>query len=86
MFQAHKALFEFSTISIRILCDPTAKESFAGDLLSEDLNVTIGWVVRQSPCYEEYLEPEVLVSLFSISISFVNHFHLSDARLLEDIL
>ena len=67
LFQVHKALVEDSTISIRILCDPTVKESsFLSGSSSNDLNVTIGWVVRQSPCYEEYLEPEVLVSGFCL--------------------
>ena len=61
LFQVHKALYAGSMISIRILCDPSRKSSLSGFEQPNDLNVSVGWVVRQSPCYEEYFEPEVLV-------------------------
>lgn len=54
MSQVHRALFKGSLISIRVACDPTVKD--------KELDVKIGWVVRQSPCYDEYLAPEIAVS------------------------
>lgn len=51
-FQVHRALFKDSLISMRILCNPSTKLP---------LSVEVGWVVRESPCYEEYLVPDVLM-------------------------
>lgn len=51
-FQVHRALFKDSRISMRILCNPSEAR--------ESLDVSVGWVVRQSPCYYEYLEPDTL--------------------------
>lgn len=51
-FYVHRALFRNSTISMKILCDPTVKSSH--------LSITVGWVVKQSPCYEEFLVPDIL--------------------------
>ncbi|KAI1295467.1 Transmembrane protein 87A [Halotydeus destructor] len=49
-FQVHKALYANSVISVKILCD---------SVQPSDARVKIGWVVRKSPCFEEYLGPEV---------------------------
>lgn len=54
----HKALYAGSKVTVRINCDPTVKD--------KNLNVRIGWVVRQSPCFEEYLEPETMMSSLKV--------------------
>lgn len=41
-------------------CDPSVKGA-------DQAKVKIGWVVRSSPCFEEYLGPEVTVSFIFLS-------------------
>jgi hypothetical protein len=31
--------------------------------LGQDMKIKIGWVLRETPCFDEYLGPEISVSI-----------------------
>ncbi|CAG2105504.1 unnamed protein product [Medioppia subpectinata] len=49
-FEVNTALYQNSTISIKISCDSQE---------DKDMSVKIGWTIRETPCFEEYLGPEL---------------------------
>lgn len=49
-------MYKESVVSVKMTCDPSAKAS------KNDMSVNVGWIVRRSPCFEEYTEPDVTVS------------------------
>lgn len=46
-----KSLYKGSTVSISVTCTPSTTK--------DDTDIKIGWVLRQTPCYEEYLAPQL---------------------------
>ncbi|XP_013778767.1 transmembrane protein 87A-like isoform X2 [Limulus polyphemus] len=48
-----KSLYEGSKVSIKVTCEPTTD-------VTEGIHFEIGWVLRQTPCYEEYLGIDML--------------------------
>ncbi|XP_054154009.1 transmembrane protein 87A-like [Oppia nitens] len=54
-FEVNSALYANSSISIKISCD---------SLEDKDLAVRIGWTIRETPCFEEYLGPEIALPEF----------------------
>ncbi|XP_074598604.1 transmembrane protein 87A [Brevipalpus obovatus] len=55
-FETHKALYEKSQVSVKAVCDPLVD--------SKDMKIKIGFVVRETPCFEEYIGPQLMVSQF----------------------
>lgn len=49
-FSTHSALYANSSIALKISCDPTHDAS---------QKINVGWVLRASPCFEEYLGSEI---------------------------
>ncbi|XP_076321877.1 transmembrane protein 87A isoform X2 [Tachypleus tridentatus] len=48
-----KSLYKGSKVSIKVTCEPTTD-------VTEGIHFEIGWVLRQTPCYEEYLGIDML--------------------------
>ncbi|CAG2180072.1 unnamed protein product, partial [Oppiella nova] len=49
-FEVNTALYVNSSISIKISCDSQE---------DKDVSVKVGWTLRETPCFEEYLGPEI---------------------------
>ena len=59
-FNVHKVLYKDSKVSVKVHCDP-------GPGSSKDMKIKVGYVIRESPCFEEYVGPQLMTIDFIAS-------------------
>ncbi|RWS28673.1 transmembrane protein 87A-like isoform X1 [Leptotrombidium deliense] len=80
-FQVHKALYKDSVISINVVCSASTESL-------QPTYIKLGWVIRDSPCFEEYLGPEIslvdyLKWYYSCPVILLGDFGYSEVRYLK---
>ncbi|XP_053213819.1 transmembrane protein 87A-like isoform X2 [Panonychus citri] len=70
-FNVHKVLYKDSKVSVKVHCDP-------GPGSSKDMKIKVGYVIRESPCFEEYVGPQLL------SFDFIGYYYNCPYQLFAD--